>query len=416
MSEQSVGFNQGQYDLSQQAFCLSMLTCLSFNLTGRSAAGITQKYRRAVENVLHNEAAQSLIGSWELVWGPVVYADAFVGAKASVNSMFIATPKGHPEQAVLAIAGTNGISLMGWMVEDLNVKETVAWPYGETTLKPHLTKGAAYGFSKLLELAEAPKGGGTPQTARDYFAAHPNITQILVTGHSLGGCLAPVYTLYLENTRTEWDTTGIAKLSCLATAGQTPGDTDFSKLYDEKLAAVTQRVWNQLDIVPHAFQPDTLRQIPAMYVPQIAVQPRIQKLIDDLGRETANNHYVNVMPEAPAFASKFMRLEEIAGEKYKPFIDFIDNMVKTVRRANLFGVKDITGAIDFVVHALIQHIFPYFSHFGIDAFIKIMCAPPKSARVRQARAESEKKDRSLWAYLQSLWTRMWARIKNNDTK
>ncbi len=350
---------------------MSMLTCLSFNLTGSSAEAITKKFRAAVENAMDN--SKELIGTWKLVWGPVVYADAFVGAKASVNSMFIAAPEKHPDQVVIAIAGTNGNSLVGWMLEDFNVKEKVPWPYGHSTLKPHISKGVAYGLGKLQGLVE--RKNGTAMTARDYLAANPSITRVMVTGHSLGGALSAAYSLYLENTRSEWDGSGSAAISCLATAGQTPGDEDFSKYYGETLGGTTRRVWNSIDIVPHVYQKDMLLQIPAIYEPHIPAQKPIEKLILSLRRETENNNYLNILPEAEGFPSTFLRLEDIAGANYKTFIDFIDSIVKMVKRANLFGSNDIVGSIEFLVDGLLQHIFPYFGHFKVDEFIKIMCSP-----------------------------------------
>ncbi len=400
MSNDAAGYNGGTYDFRQQTFCMSMLTCLSFNLTGRTAENITTRFRTSVENVLNDEAAKALIGNWKLVWGPVIYADAFVGAKASVNSMFIAAPAEHPDQVVVAIAGTNGNSLVGWMIQDFNVKDKVPWPFGSTELKPHLSKGIAFGLEKLLGLAERGADGGAGITARDYLAANPSVTKIMVTGHSLGGALAGVYSLYLDDTRSEWVGSREARLSCLATAGQTPGDADFSRYYGEKLGDVTSRVWNAMDIVPHAYQLETLRKIPAMYVPQIAPQKPVQRLIDNLCRETGANGYVNILPQAESFPSTFLRLEDIAGEKYRVFIDFINNVVRLIRRRNLFRSKDVVGTLDFAAHALIQHIFPYFTHFGIGDFIKIMC----DAAARPSEASTRWRGFADW--LRGLWARL----------
>ncbi len=173
----------------------------------------------------------------------------------------------------------------------------------------------------------------------------------------------------------QWDDAKRIAIRCLDTAGQTPGDADFSRYFGERLGSATHRIWNQLDIVPHAFHPDTLLRIPTLYVPHIPSQKRVQKLIDNLRRETAGNNYLNVLPEAEGFPSTFLRLQDIAGEKYKTFVDFIDNVVNLIKRTNPFRSQDVMGTIDFAVHGLIQHIFPYFSHIGIDEFIHIMCSP-----------------------------------------
>ncbi|MEY4484859.1 MAG: hypothetical protein RL693_2311 [Verrucomicrobiota bacterium] len=352
-----------------------MLTCLSFNLTGRSADEITTKYRTLVENVLDDEAARELIGTWKLVWGPVVYADSFIGAKTSVNSVLIASPSEHPEQVIIAIAGTNGNSLMGWMLEDFNVREKYPWPYGTTALKPHISKGIAYGLGKLQGLAEQSPADGPAVTVEDFLTGNPEITQIMVTGHSLGGALASVYSLYLEDTKSDWDTSGQTAINCLTTASQTPGDEDFSTYYGERLSDSTCRVWNSMDIVPHAFEEGMLAKIPAIYEPQIPSQQRIENFIANLQRETEGNLYRHILPEVEGFPSSYMRLDDIAGEKYKTFVDFINNVVNLIKKLDPFRSKSITGDVGFVVHALIQHIFPYFNYFKITEFIKIMCSP-----------------------------------------
>lgn len=375
MNQDSKGYNNGRYDFQQQTFCLSMLTCLSFNLTGHSADDITKKFRNLVENVLNNAAARELMGTWKLVWGPVVYADSFIGAKTSVNSVFIASPSEHPEQVVIAIAGTNGNSLMGWMLQDFNVKEKIPWPYGTTALKPHISKGIAYGLGKLQGLAEQKTANGIDVTVQDYLTANPAITQIMVTGHSLGGALASVYSLYLEDTKSMWDRTGGAAISCLTTASQAPGDADFSNYYGERLADSTCRVWNSMDIVPHAFELEMMARIPTLYEPHIPSQKRIEKYVTNLRRETEGNQYLHILPKAEGFPSTFMKLEDIAGEKYKTFVDFMDSVVKLIKMLNPFRSQSIMGDVSFVMHALIQHIFPYFTYFNIDEFIKIMCSP-----------------------------------------
>jgi Lipase (class 3) len=197
----------------------------------------------------------------------------------------------------------------------------------------------------------------------------------MVTGHSLGGALAPLYSLYLEDTKPGWNASELASIRCLATAGQTPGDEDFSKYYGERLASSTCRVWNSMDIVPHAFQKNTLAEIPALYEPQIPSQKRIEKLITNLQRKTQGMNYLNIMPEVEGFPSSFMTLEDIAGDKYKTFVDLIERVATLVKWTNPFRTKSAIGYIEFVVHALIQHIFPYFNYFKVNEFIAVMNFP-----------------------------------------
>lgn len=377
MSQEST-YNRGRYDLQQQTFCMSMLTCLSFNLTGLTAASVTSKFRTRLTSVLEREDAQALLGKWNLIWGPVVYADSFVGTKTTVNSLFIVSPEEHPEQAIIAIAGTSGTSLIGWMVEDFNVKEKVPWPYGETSLNPQISKGIAFGLSKLLALTYDDGKGGGARTARDFLAANPSLTQLMVTGHSLGGALGAAFSLYLENTRPEWNRDGAAAISCLATAGQTPGDKDFSQFYGELLGANTVRAWHAFDIVPHAFQQEMLLQIPTLYESYLPPVKSVDKFIHNLRAATANDEYTHILPEVGPFPSSFIRIEDLAGDKYKALIDLIEHSAKLVKGLRFLGIPDAVGLVEFVGNGLVQHIFSYVNHFGVDDFIKIMCVPAGS--------------------------------------
>ena len=374
MSPNPSGYNNGQYTFQQQTFCMSMLTCLSFNLTGSSET-ITQRFKASIEEVLQNSTAQGFIGKWKLVWGPVVFADSFFGAKTSVNSMFIAAPESDPEQVVIAIAGTNGSSLVSWVLEDFNVKETVPWPHEHSPLNPRISKGAAYGLDKLMGLSDVNPSDASTMTARDFLMANPWITKVMVTGHSLGGCLSALYSLYLKNTLSDWNSSGTAVISCLTTAGQSSGDQNFSLYYGEQLADRTTRIWNSMDAIPHAFQPTTLAKVPALYEPNIAVPAPVEKLVASLLRETQANNYVNILPEASGFPSSYVGFKNIDQGKYKTFTDIIEAGVDTARRLIPFESDRIMGSIDFLVEALVQHIFPYFDYFEVNDFMVLMNTP-----------------------------------------
>jgi hypothetical protein len=61
-----------------------------------------------------------------------------------------------------------------------------------------------------------------------------------------------------------WDPKGKATVSCYGFAGSTAGNEALAKHSDATLQGNCVRVWNKLDIVPRAFVPDAMFQIPAL--------------------------------------------------------------------------------------------------------------------------------------------------------
>jgi len=93
---------------------------------------------------------------------------------------------------------------------------------------------------------------------------------ITVAGHSLGGALSPVTALWLSQTQSTWDPTSRATISCLPSAGPTPGNADFATLYNSSaVGAKTTRIHNSIDVIPHAWNADDLGEIPDLYEPTL---------------------------------------------------------------------------------------------------------------------------------------------------
>ncbi|NJL82711.1 MAG: hypothetical protein HC890_06655 [Chloroflexaceae bacterium] len=113
------------YNRDSQVFSLCALSNLSDIYLGDNKT-IAANTKLALQRILADSEVQDLIGSWELVWGPVV--DSF--DSESINTMFIARLVGSsPTQYVVAIAGTNGKSKFDWIFEDFSVFRTHSWPY-----------------------------------------------------------------------------------------------------------------------------------------------------------------------------------------------------------------------------------------------------------------------------------------------
>lgn len=386
------GYNNGKYSFEQQVFCLSWASSLSFNLTG-SAEEIAQQTKEMLLEVLADPAVRNLIGVWNLVWGPGVFAGSLAGPDKSLNAMFIVVPALDPQQAVIAIAGTNGTSLMDWIVEDFDVGYKVPWPFGFSPLRPEISAGTFYGLDKLVSMKASDSLGNPPVTARQFLAGQ-SFTRIMAAGHSLGGALSPCYALYLDETRPGWNASGSAALSCLPTAGPSPGDAGFSSYYDARLLPSTSRVWNSMDAVPHAFNTLRLGQVPTLYEPELS-SSMIATLMALFQRWTAPLNYLNISPQTQGFPSKFYTVDDFR-PKHKALADEIDRLSGQFAKALESELEeegadckthscwpggspssDLSDAVDFIVQALIQHTIGYLVYFGIEEFSTLMVAVTK---------------------------------------
>ena len=84
---------------------------------------------------------------WELVWGPATGRDR--GQVVDSSAMYVVRSRRAPNRYVVAIRGTNPISLSDWMFGDLWVGETVDWPYASATDPAAISKSTALGLAAL---------------------------------------------------------------------------------------------------------------------------------------------------------------------------------------------------------------------------------------------------------------------------
>jgi hypothetical protein len=129
---------------------------------------------------------------------------------------------------------------------------------------------------KVVQLSErptivakwpTPPPTGLGATLLDFLIrrARDGPVDVLVTGHSKGGALAPALALWLAETRSRWDPRGSVRLGCYAFAGPTPGNGVFGRRVKEELDGENCRVINISDLVTHAWDDASLASIAELY-------------------------------------------------------------------------------------------------------------------------------------------------------
>lgn len=304
------------YDFTQQIFSLNWLS--NINVSRSDTLQNQQAFaQRKIAEVLKDPEVVECIGEWEVVWGPVVYMHDASPENPNPtgvvdNLMYVARSKvddGNPLY-VVAIAGTNPDSWYGWFVEDFQVAKTVAWPYHKIPylpfMQPRISKGTSQGLDILSSMRCKSDGSTLGNTLTEFLASVTQSTdalRVMATGHSLGGALSASLALALVDTQGPgtmwpWDVERRAQVMALPSAGATPGNAAFSRHYDSALPrGLTTRLWNKLDIVPHAWQADMLAEIPTLYEPAIPKDVLVSLLADVALANSVLGNYRQLLPQ-----------------------------------------------------------------------------------------------------------------------
>jgi hypothetical protein len=172
--------------------------------------------------------------TWAVVWGPSTYT--VPGALYQENMAFVAKNQTTPGQIVIAIRGTNSISDVDWLLDDLDVRDMMPWiPPGTLTPVGNISESTSIALQSILALQATVAGSSGSSTILEFLTSQANTPlNVCVTGHSLGGCLTTTLALYLKERQSLWDTSGQSLVSCISFAGPTAGDQNFAAYSDAK--------------------------------------------------------------------------------------------------------------------------------------------------------------------------------------
>lgn len=241
-------------------------------------------------------------GKYHLVWGPATFK--FPESLYDDNMMYVVARTTSPSELVVVIRGTNAVALENWLREDFAVSSQVDWPYQHgRPLVPKLSHGTHVGLTALQTITARSALSGELLSVREFLSERSgqgSLSAIAVVGHSLGGALAPALALWLKETEAAWGGARVP-ISVTTLAGATPGDTVFADYYDRILGAATDRLFNPYDIVPLAWNPDTMRTIPGLYTNAGIDANWLEKLlISSAIRSVSGMDYRQILRSAPS--------------------------------------------------------------------------------------------------------------------
>lgn len=295
------------YNPDQQLFCLAFLANMVVGHHGASSE-LESRLGRILRSIFSRPKARKLLGEWEVVWGPGVFQDT--SSRIADNAMFVVGSKSQtPERLVVAIAGTNGFPFMsyGWNSEDFDVKNTVPWPRSvDGYQQPWIARGTYTGLKILLEMNPVRMPHSQEGTLLDFLRTQDlDQKELIITGHSLGGTLAPVLALWLHEQKTMGSGRQGPKIRVQSFAGATPGNRDFAEYYEHCLAQTTKRIWNDLDVVPRAWNRELMDTIADLYLPDLKPNPLIRWFINWFQTFPGGQDYAQILPASPSLQGTY---------------------------------------------------------------------------------------------------------------
>jgi hypothetical protein len=240
------------------------------------------------------ESLEPVKGNWKLVWGPCVFKFPLI-AKYRDNTIYIVQSIKDKSQYVIAISGTNPYEVTDWIFEDFLVAHTHPWRYGNCPSDARISSSAALSLAILQNVKPCQGIPGANLRLIDFLSKASSASSVTVTGHSLGGEMASTTALWLADTQGDrWDRQKNAKLYAYCYAGPTAGNGSWANYFHEQLGDNAHRIWNALDVVPHAWQVSGLKQIPDLYKPWIDPPFWVKPLIDIAIRLVTDEGYTQI--------------------------------------------------------------------------------------------------------------------------
>jgi triacylglycerol lipase len=182
-------------------------------------------------------------GPWSLLWGP---------ATNGGNLVYVALNSAKNRYG-LAIRGTvteTSWSMFDDIQEDLGVLDQDDWLYPQSAAGLKIASGFDTGLDNILAVTDPVTDWSLLDFLRKAIRDAPG--ELLVTGHSLGGTLATVAALWLQDQLPKGGGPRDLKIIPITFAAPTAGNQAFAEHYD-KTFPNSLRYVNTLDLIPMAY-------------------------------------------------------------------------------------------------------------------------------------------------------------------
>ena len=237
-----------------------------------------------VQNNIVNRIKQSTYAKdFVLAWGPSTLLDPGTtnadskGYSANVTAIF----KGPSGDYRVVTSGTNPKSDFDVSDEDNKITQTaLSALISSAPWDASISNGAMTGAQDILQ-GTAPQGGSLLDYLTDQVSKGGSVT---VVGHSLGGALASVLSLYLKSELSS------ATVGCFTFAAPTAGNQQFANYFDSSMAGLSTRIFNSKDMVPNAWSASTIKNIQTIYDPDIDTPKKIK---DDINKNYGLLQFLN---------------------------------------------------------------------------------------------------------------------------
>lgn len=291
------------YTKQQIMLTFSYMSYFGFALEG------TDKKNAEIILTKFNEALRSwkpIKNQWEVVWGPAVFA--LPGTKFDDSLMYAVRNIEDPSKYVIAIRGTNPVSIPNWVIWDFQAKYLKDWPFGNPPqyLVPKISESTNFGLIMLQALRPESGMPGAKQTILEFLNSElgqEGKGDICITGHSLGGALSPTMALWLKDIQGKGLSENI-NISTVAFAGPSAGNEDFAEYSDQQLGDQCDRIANSLDIVPHAWNTQTLKKLYGLYFPLLPSLP-LAMVFRKMIRDSKGKKYRQINADEPPLEGKY---------------------------------------------------------------------------------------------------------------
>lgn len=186
-------------------------------------------------------------GQWGIVWGPVTHES---------DLMYIVRKTGSTSPPTYAVVIRGTVMSFESILQDLEVLRLVPLPWKDPKAPAGTTiaSGIATAFGRL----QAMQRPGDKKTALQFLQSINAGSKVIVTGHSLGGCLASVVPLWLL---TEIPT---LKVKPITFAGQSAGNATFASHFTAVFGD-SARYFNTLDLIPRIWQTANVQSITELF-------------------------------------------------------------------------------------------------------------------------------------------------------